>query len=235
MYITILTTGSRGDIQPFVALGSGLQSAGHQVRIATHEPYRELVQSRGLGFGPVGGDARELLESGEGRRLLDSGGNPFTVFRELARMAEPLAVRAMRDAYEATRDSDLLITGTATFFGGEALAEATGIPLVYGGLGPMAPTQQACSMLFPALPSALGWAGPLGYHWLSHQLTLLAFTGLMRSPINRARETVLGLPPRGWTISPRRFRDGPLFLYGYSQAVLPRPTDWSSTQQVTGY
>jgi len=35
MHITILAIGSRGDVQPYAALGMGLQAAGHQVRIAT--------------------------------------------------------------------------------------------------------------------------------------------------------------------------------------------------------
>jgi UDP:flavonoid glycosyltransferase YjiC (YdhE family) len=235
MYITILTTGSLGDVQPFLALALGLREAGYQVRIATHEQYRDIVTGRGIEFRPVGGDVRLLLESEEGRRLLDSGGNGLLALRQLARMAEPLAVRATRDAFEAVRDADLMIVGTPAFFGGEALAEATGIPVVYAGLGPMAPTREAPSMLFPALPAGLGWMGRMGYHQLTHQLTLLAFAGLMRHPMNRARGQALGLGDRGWIIPRRRFREGPLVLYGYSEAVLPRPRDWSSTQQVTGY
>ncbi|MGB7417232.1 MAG: glycosyltransferase [Thermosynechococcaceae cyanobacterium] len=33
MHITILAIGSRGDVQPFVALGVGLKQAGYQVRL----------------------------------------------------------------------------------------------------------------------------------------------------------------------------------------------------------
>ena len=42
MNITILTHGTRGDVQPFVALALGLQKAGHRVRLAA-PPVRWLA------------------------------------------------------------------------------------------------------------------------------------------------------------------------------------------------
>ncbi|HEX2907098.1 MAG TPA: glycosyltransferase [Phototrophicaceae bacterium] len=46
MRITILALGSRGDVQPYVALGVGLQRAGHAVRVVTFENFAPLVQGR---------------------------------------------------------------------------------------------------------------------------------------------------------------------------------------------
>ncbi|KAJ8129752.1 hypothetical protein O1611_g3876 [Lasiodiplodia mahajangana] len=59
--ILMQVVGSRGDIQPFVALGLALQAHGHRVRIATHDVFHQLVTSSGLGFYPVGGDPTELM------------------------------------------------------------------------------------------------------------------------------------------------------------------------------
>ena len=60
MRITILAVGSRGDAQPYTALGLGLQQAGHEVKIATHEVFREMVTNRALGFGlMLGGKGTE--------------------------------------------------------------------------------------------------------------------------------------------------------------------------------
>ena len=42
---TFLTIGSRGDVQPYIALGKGLIADGHRVKIATHEEYREWIES----------------------------------------------------------------------------------------------------------------------------------------------------------------------------------------------
>lgn len=59
--IVIQVVGSRGDVQPFVALGSELQKDGHRVRIATHDTFEKFVTDSGLEFYPIGGDPAELM------------------------------------------------------------------------------------------------------------------------------------------------------------------------------
>ena len=59
--IVIQVVGSRGDVQPFVALGSELLRHGHRVRLATHDAFSEFVGKAGLEFYPIGGDPAELM------------------------------------------------------------------------------------------------------------------------------------------------------------------------------
>lgn len=59
--IVIQVVGSRGDVQPFVALGMELQRHGHRVRLATHDTFCDFIRSSGLEFFPVGGDPAELM------------------------------------------------------------------------------------------------------------------------------------------------------------------------------
>ena len=59
--IVIHVVGSRGDVQPFVALGMALKERGHRVRLATHLAFREFVQDHGLEFFNIGGDPAELM------------------------------------------------------------------------------------------------------------------------------------------------------------------------------
>lgn len=59
--IVIQIVGSRGDVQPFIALGSELQKFGHRVRLATHGVFREFVTKSGLEFYSIGGDPNELM------------------------------------------------------------------------------------------------------------------------------------------------------------------------------
>jgi hypothetical protein len=60
--IVIQVAGSRGDVQPFIALGTALQRGyGHRVRLATHAAFEEFVRSSGLEFYPIGGDPAELM------------------------------------------------------------------------------------------------------------------------------------------------------------------------------
>jgi hypothetical protein len=60
--VVIQVVGSRGDVQPFVALGKVLKSTyGHRVRLATHPTFQSFVEENGLEFFSIGGDPSELM------------------------------------------------------------------------------------------------------------------------------------------------------------------------------
>lgn len=59
--IVIQVVGSRGDVQPCIALGNALQKYGHRVRIASHSVFADFVQNSGLEFFSIGGDPAELM------------------------------------------------------------------------------------------------------------------------------------------------------------------------------
>jgi hypothetical protein len=61
--IVIQVVGSRGDVQPFIALGHELRRYGHRVRLATHNLFEDFVRnsSSGLEFYPIGGNPSELM------------------------------------------------------------------------------------------------------------------------------------------------------------------------------
>ncbi|TQD72286.1 hypothetical protein C1H46_042190 [Malus baccata] len=60
MQIVMLIVGTRGDVQPFIAIGKRLQDYGHRVRLATHSNFKEFVLTAGLEFYPLGGDPKVL-------------------------------------------------------------------------------------------------------------------------------------------------------------------------------
>jgi hypothetical protein len=59
--IVMQVVGSRGDVQPFVALAIELQSSGHRVRLATHPVFKRFVEGFGLEFFDISGDPAELM------------------------------------------------------------------------------------------------------------------------------------------------------------------------------
>ena len=62
MNVVIHVVGSRGDVQPFIALGKVLKGVyGHRVRLATHPTFRKPVEENGLEFFSIGGDPSELM------------------------------------------------------------------------------------------------------------------------------------------------------------------------------
>ena len=64
MQIVIPVTGSRGDVQPYIALGKKLCAAGHDVRLVTHEDFEKPARENGLSFWALGGCSRAPIDFG---------------------------------------------------------------------------------------------------------------------------------------------------------------------------
>lgn len=61
MSIVIMIVGSRGDVQPYLALAKKLIEHGHRVRLATHETFSSFVREAGVQFFNIGGDPKDLM------------------------------------------------------------------------------------------------------------------------------------------------------------------------------
>jgi sterol 3beta-glucosyltransferase len=229
VHVTILTVGSRGDVQPYLALAGGLSRAGYQVRVATHPPFQSATQRRGLEFRPVAGNPRELLESEAGLAWLEAGRNPLAGTRRLLQLARPHVARLLADAVAACQDTQAIIYAPLGL-AGYHIAEAQQVPSILAALVPLSPTRS-----FPAAgapPWRLGGAYNLVTHLIAEQLGWQPF----RRQLNHWRRHGLGLAPVGLLGPGRRQRHHrePV-LYGYSPSVVPKPPDWGSHLHVTGY
>jgi len=109
MKITILSIGSRGDVQPLVALGLGLKSSGHEITIATHEIFESFVRRFGLGFSLINSNPKETLESSAGQAALENGHNPLRSWRNFSQMIKPSFIQTGMDALNACKTSDAVI------------------------------------------------------------------------------------------------------------------------------
>ena len=78
----IITTGSRGDVQPFIALALGLMQKGHDVAMVASENFREFVEGFGVQFMPVTGNSEQIINSPVALKLLE-GGSVFKFFYHL--------------------------------------------------------------------------------------------------------------------------------------------------------
>ncbi|MEM9769799.1 MAG: glycosyltransferase, partial [Cyanobacteria bacterium P01_D01_bin.71] len=99
MKINILTIGSRGDVQPYLALGVGLQQAGHRVQLTTHETFKELITRYGLEFFPIGGNPQDMLRGEAGQATVESGRNPIKVIQGLTQMVEPVMAECLEQSW----------------------------------------------------------------------------------------------------------------------------------------
>ncbi len=229
MKITLFAAGSRGDIQPCVALGRGLQQAGYQVRLAAPQDFAGFAQEYGVGFHPLRGDVQQIMAGDTGREFMQTGGaNPIKSIRAMRSMIAPIIERMADDAHAACLDADaLLCLGVFSPFG-KSIAEARRIPLINIEPTPLLPTRAF------AAPSWFIQRNLGGLHNYLSGLAMLYVVWLWYQPFVNAFRQRLGLPPRGAAHFYRALRATPM-LGLYSPALIPRPADWPEGARVTGY
>jgi sterol 3beta-glucosyltransferase len=187
MRITILTLGTRGDVQPYIALGLGLQQAGHSVRLATSKDFEGMVASWGLPFAPLSFAVREFLEQADNRAAFESKRAALRMYKKVGPMMRAL----LDDAWAAAQGAEAILYHPK-ILNGIDIAEKLNIPSALAFYLPaLSPTT---AFPAPMIPGPTSWGSLLNK--LSHHL----FLGLMLVPfhrlINQWRIRVLGLPPR---------------------------------------
>ncbi|MCC6587039.1 MAG: glycosyltransferase family 1 protein [Bryobacterales bacterium] len=232
MQVDILAIGSLGDVQPYVALGMGLQRAGYQVRLVTLNGFEELVRGHGLEHLSIGSSTAEIFKTAEGMKWAQQRGTPIGFLRGFLRVAGSQIEEQAAAYWKARKNIGLLIVSPMASLGGVHLAERLGVPLIQANWGP------------PVVPTRYDWDGrtslkavmrATGMACKDATFRLLVWSLLLRH-INAARSRVLGLPELPITAPFRgKVRKPGLLLGGYSPAVVPRLPDWGDWIRVTGY
>lgn len=226
MDIAVISYGSRGDVQPFVALARALRHLGHQVRLLAPPTFAPLAEDYGLAFAPTGADLEAHLRARI--QALPESGNVLRSLWALRNELRSLIDKAARDTWQAAQGAALVVgTGPAS----ASVAERLKVPFVEGLLQPLNPTRAFPS---PVAPQWLQLGGDINR--LTHVAFEAAFWQIFRGNTNHLRTHVLGLPPYSLSGPLHDLREhGLLRLYAYSPQVVPRPADWPAHHQVTGY
>jgi len=228
MKIMIATAGSRGDVQPYLALGRGLRDAGHSVAIVTDPLFESFVRGAGLDFTPVSADPRKVLQD-DVRQI---GSNPLRFILWLNRNFKPLARQYFQQIKDAAAGADALLFSMLSFAAAHT-AEAYGIPALAAYLQPLSPTYAFPSASMSHVPAGLPFQGQL--NWASHRLTTLSYMATIIGTVNECRRDILGLPALPWSYFAGLDYSRSPVVYGYSRHVLPKPADWGDWLHVTGY
>ena len=230
MKIAIMAMGSRGDVQPYLALGKGLKAAGHFVRLITHQNFERLVTSHELEIYPVKGDVQAVVESLEMLKLMEQG-NFLAINAHTAKLVQDAAIDWAQDGIAACRGIDLLVAGVGGLYLSIALAQKLNIRFLQAYIFPFTPTAAFPAIVLPQSISRLGGTVNRLSHHLFRQMMWQGF----RQADRLARQQVLNLPPAPFwgSYNSAALRQYPT-LYGFSSSVIPQPSDWQNTQ-VTGY
>lgn len=222
----MLTLGSHGDVQPFVALGRGLQAAGHRATLCAPTHFEAFVTGQGVAYAPMDNGFVELLSTLETRAAVeDMGSLPGalrTVWRLLPKAGE-LQRRAFADAWAAARSlrPDLLVFHPKIAAAPD-IAHALGVPAVLALMFP----QLVRTADFPAvgLPD---WPLGRGYRRGSYTLVQAITRRITRGPVRAWREAE-GLGPRPPGLGMLTGAGGEVLpvLHGFSPLLCPVPRDW---------
>jgi UDP:flavonoid glycosyltransferase YjiC (YdhE family) len=228
MRLTIVTAGSRGDAQPYVALALGLRAAGHQVLLAGDPEFEGLAAKHGLEFASLPINGRAAFSE-----CPEQLNNPASMLRWLKAHYTP--DRAYFETLlEAMRGSDAALIAFLAFPAAH-VAEALDIPWIGAFLQPWTPSRDFSWALPGRLPRWIpdNIRGEINW-WSSRSASVLTLRA-MRDAVDDGRHTVLGLPPvKAEAYAAFASADTPA-IYGYSPLLVPEQSAWTPNQRVTGF
>ena len=230
-HLTLVTTGSRGDVQPFIALGLGLAASGHAVTLATNPLYEAWIRDCGLSFHPVEGDPMGMVQGEQGRAWMETGRRGLGFVRGFREYTGPILHQATADVLAACSGADLILFSGPAFYAAYSVAEKLGVPFMPAYLQPVNPTREFPSAIFPTQHK-----GGALFNYATHAIGGQIFWQIIRPIMNDIRREMLGLRPfsfAGPFLSMLR-RRLPV-IHGYSPVVLPKPSDWHEAAFVTGF
>ncbi|BFZ56352.1 Sterol 3-beta-glucosyltransferase [Savitreella phatthalungensis] len=221
LHITCLTIGSRGDVQPYVALCKGLIKDGQKARIATHEEFREFVESHGIEFAPIDGDPSELMAL-----CVEYGMFTYSFLREASTKFRTWIDDLLNSSWRACQGTDMLIESPSAM-GGIHIAESLGIPYYRAFTMPWVKTR-----VYPhafAVPER-NMGG--NYNAFTYSAFDTLFWKAISGQVNRWRRKTLNLPSTNFD---KLAQHKVPFLYNFSPSVVPPANDWHEWVRVTGY
>jgi sterol 3beta-glucosyltransferase len=232
MNIVLMSFGSRGDIQPFLALAIALRERGHGVTFAALQDFEAQIGAYQIPFIPIPISMKAVLEEEASKRIVREGmtiGAVRAFWREVMPKMRLALRSATEQVTEAARGAELLISHVTLFPFAYSIHQHLGIPLVLAAAAPIVPTRAFASPMFPPLP----WVGRV-YNRLTYHGLLRLIIGFESAPMNAYRREV-GLPTLSTGAVIRvLFSDQFPILLHYSRHLLAVPPDWGANVQVTG-
>lgn len=231
MRLTILAFGTRGDVQPLLALGKALQAQGHQVCLVASSHFKPWIEQHGLEAAPASVDIQAVMMSEGGHDWVEQGTNQFRQMRVMKKLLNRHGLAMMNDAWQASAGTEVLVSSFTSDIYAVSIAEKLGIPHISTPLQPaLVATRSGPATLNAPFPHR----DSLVNYLFGKVLIEPAGWRLAGDLNNRFRQETLELPPQTRRDNWRGLRRM-LVVQGFSRHVVPHPPDWPGNIHTSGY
>ncbi|WMJ72338.1 glycosyltransferase [Cytophagaceae bacterium ABcell3] len=227
MHIGIFTIGSRGDVQPYIALALGLKAKGYTVTLGAPENLKGFVERYGINYHFISGNAEEVINSPEGLRLLRSGSS-FSLLRFFAKQGRKLRHEIGAQLMDGCQKVDFVITSYISTFVIATIAEKLNKKWAIVNVNPpfvKTSERPILDMDFLNTP----W-----YNRLTYKIYELFHWGINKKDIQEFRKSI-DLPPLNIALPRKIHEDKILTISAISPILYKKPNDWEEQYLMTGF
>src|SRR5579871_5706986 len=132
MRVLLSTIGSRGDVQPLVALGLQLKVLGHEGRVCVPPDFREWIEDLGIAVTPIGPEVRKFAAA----RATATHPRTFPTPEQRRQMAEATVAAQFETVTAAAAGCDIIVAASALQIAARSVAEKIGIPYIFVAYSP---------------------------------------------------------------------------------------------------
>ncbi|MEJ0095156.1 MAG: glycosyltransferase [Methylocella sp.] len=230
MRISIMGIGSRGDIQPSLALAQTLARRGHSIKVITHPCFADLAAGRGFDFMPLA-----TMEGGfaglKRRKSSIKALRSINEFWDAIDPAKRYYLEWSRQFRDLAAGSDCVIGTVLAAFLAATMGKHWKIPFIQAFFQPMMPTRAFPSIFLSNLPFEL----PRAYNRISHQAVNQILWSVLRPFARQSLREVWRDDETPWRSPIRPIGDPQRpTLMGFSRYVIPPPDDWDPSVEITG-
>lgn len=231
MKIAITALGTRGDLQPFIALGLGLQQAGYDVLLISSKNEQAFAESFGLRYHALDVDIQQMMESDDAQAMTKAD-NPIafvTTHLNSSRNLQQTMIAVQEEVWQACQGADAIVYHPG-MSNGFFMAQQLGIPCIMASPFPVTPTDD-----YPAILFYDGVRLGKLYNRLTHFIFEKVFWALSKSAVkafwqrHSKPDIVTSSPPTRLQVL-----SGMPVVYGYSEHLFHRPRAWQPNIHITG-
>jgi UDP:flavonoid glycosyltransferase YjiC (YdhE family) len=231
MRIIMLALGTWGDVRPYAVLGQALQDEGYDVLLLAAKEFRSWVEARNIPFCELVFNLQEMLDT-----LMNSAEdldrNVLAATRFFREKIGPGTAQLGKQVADVVRPGDALLCVEIATHLLHGIVEKYDLRLLLASLFPTIPSAEYLLFNLPAVPD---WMPARGiYNRVSGQFLRRLTWSLLGVRGNQIRTDILNLPKRPWRLQRAALEAAPHLLL-VSPHVVPKPGDWPTPVQVTGY